>query len=54
MTDYSMRLSSEEYKKIYQHEIDIFNNSINKTRIIIDMTDNLLLGEEILITISML
>lgn len=37
--DYSLRLSSEEYKKIYQDEIDIFNNEINKTRIIVDMID---------------
>ena len=37
--DFSKSLSSEEYKKIYQEEIDIFNNSINKTRIIVDMID---------------
>lgn len=30
-------LSSEEYKKIYQNEIDIFNNAINKTKIIVNM-----------------
>ena len=37
--DFSKSLSSEEYKMFYQDEIDIFNNSINKTRIIIDMID---------------
>ena len=37
--DFSKVLSSEEYKKIYQEEIDIFNRSINKTRIIVDMVD---------------
>ena len=37
--DFSKSLSSEEYKKIYQKEIDVFNNSINKTRIIVDMID---------------
>ena len=37
--DFSKSLSSEEYKKIYQNEIDIFNREINKTRIIIDMVD---------------
>ena len=33
--NFSQSLSSEEYKKIYQSEIDIFNNCINKTRIIV-------------------
>ena len=37
--DFLLRLSSEEYKKLYQNEIDIFNEKINKTRIIIDMID---------------
>ena len=37
--NFSQSLSSEEYKKIYQSEIDIFNNFINKTRIIVDMID---------------
>ena len=37
--NFSQSLSSEEYKKIYQSEIDIFNNCINKTRIIVDMID---------------
>ena len=41
--DYSKRLSSEEYKKLYQNEIDEFNNSINKTKIIIDMTDRFII-----------
>lgn len=33
------KLSSEEYKKLYQDELDIFNKYINKTRIIVDMID---------------
>ena len=37
--DFSRLLSSDEYKKNYQSEIDIFNNYINKTRIIVDMID---------------
>ena len=37
--DFSKSLSSEEYKLKYQDEIDIFNNYINKTRIIVDMID---------------
>ncbi|MBQ8681969.1 MAG: hypothetical protein IJ509_03555 [Bacilli bacterium] len=37
--DFSNVLSSEEYKKFYQAEIDIFNKSINKTKIIVDMVD---------------
>lgn len=37
--DFSKRLSSEEYKKKYQNEIDIFNKYINKTKIIVDMID---------------
>lgn len=38
-TDYSTLLSSEEYKSYYQKELDVFNDSINKTRIIVDMVD---------------
>lgn len=37
--DFSNMLSSEEYKKLYQEEINVFNESINKTRIIVDMVD---------------
>ncbi|MBQ2872841.1 MAG: hypothetical protein IJE89_02460 [Bacilli bacterium] len=37
--DFSKSLSSDEYKKLFQKEIDIFNESINKTRIIVDMVD---------------
>lgn len=37
--DFSSVLSAEEYKEIYQNEIDIFNKYINKTRIIVDMID---------------
>lgn len=37
--DFSKILSAEEYKTYYQDEIDIFNESINKTRIIVDMVD---------------
>ena len=42
-TDFSNVLSAEEYKKLYQNEIDIFNQSINKTRIIIDMVDRFII-----------
>ena len=41
-TDFSRQLSSDEYKELYQSEIDVFNESINKTRIIIDMIDRFL------------
>ena len=41
--DFSNILSSEEYKKLYQEEINIFNKSINKTRIIIDMVDRFII-----------
>ena len=37
--DYSKRLTAEEYKNLYQSEIDIFNKTINKTKIIVDMID---------------
>lgn len=42
-TDFSVLLSAEEYKKLYQNEIDIFNESINKTRIIVDMIDRFII-----------
>nr|MBP3259376.1 hypothetical protein [Bacilli bacterium] len=42
-TDFSKILSSDEYKALYQNEIDIFNNAINKTRIIIDMIDRFII-----------
>lgn len=38
-TDYSKCLTSEEYKKLYQDQIDIFNKKINQTKIIVDMID---------------
>ena len=41
--DFSKKLSSDEYKKIYQNDIDIFNNEINKTRIIVDMIDRFII-----------
>ncbi|MBR3199662.1 MAG: hypothetical protein IKG27_06655 [Bacilli bacterium] len=41
--DYSCQLSSYDYKEIYQDEIDLFNASINKTRIMIDMIDRFLI-----------
>ena len=41
--DFSKSLSSTEYKSLYQNEIDIFNRSINKTRIIIDMIDRFII-----------
>ena len=41
--DYSRVLSADEYKNIYQDEIDIFNSAINKTRIIVDMIDRFII-----------
>lgn len=41
--DYSKTLNSEEYKKLYQTEIDIFNKAINKTKIIVDMIDRFII-----------
>ena len=43
--DYSTLLSYEEYKKYYQKELDNFNGSINKTRIIIVMIDRFIIRE---------
>lgn len=40
--DYSKPLSAEEYKQLYQPEIDQFNQYINQTRIIVDMIDRFL------------
>lgn len=37
--DFSKLLSGDEYKKLYQKEIDIFNRYINKTKIIVNMID---------------
>lgn len=42
-TDYSVSLSSEQYKELYQSELDIFNNAINKTRIVVDMIDRFII-----------
>lgn len=42
-TDFTMQLNSEEYKKLYQKELDIFNKYINKTRIIVDMIDRFII-----------
>ena len=41
--DFSKLLSGEEYKKLYKDEIDIFNKSINKTKIIVDMVDRFII-----------
>jgi len=41
--NFSKVLSGEEYKKLYQEELDIFNKSINQTRIIIDMIDRFII-----------
>lgn len=41
--DYSKVLSADEYKKMYQSELDIFNEHINKTRIIVDMIDRFII-----------
>lgn len=42
-TDTSKTLSAEEYKTIYQNQLDLFNKSINKTRIIVDMIDRFII-----------
>lgn len=42
-TDFYKVLSSEEYKKLYQTDINIFNNAINKTKIIVDMIDRFII-----------
>ena len=42
-TDFSKILSSNEYKELYQDDIDIFNKNINKTRIIVDMIDRFII-----------
>ena len=41
--DYTKKISSEEYKSLYQCDIDEFNKAINKTRIIIDMIDRFII-----------
>ena len=41
--DFDRSLSSEEYKKYYQDEIDIFNDAINKTKIIVEMIDRFII-----------
>lgn len=38
-TNFSKLLSSDEYKMLYQDELDVFNKAINQTRIVIDMID---------------
>ena len=40
--NFNMPLDSWKYKELYQDDIDIFNNYINKTRIIVDMVDRFL------------
>lgn len=42
-SDFSNQLNSEQYKELYQNEIDIFNQAINKTKIIVDMTDRFII-----------
>lgn len=41
--DFSKKLSSDEYKKLHQEEIDEVNEHINKTRIIVDMIDRFII-----------
>lgn len=41
-TDFSRCLSADEYKSLYQNEIDIFNETINQTKYIIEMVDRFL------------
>lgn len=43
INDYNCQLSSEDYKKYYQKDIDEFNMVINKTRIIVDMIDRFII-----------
>ena len=40
---FSEKFSSKEYKNLYQEDIDIFNEYINKTRIIVDMIDRFII-----------
>ncbi len=42
-TDSFNQLNSEQYKELYQNEIDIFNQAINKTKIIVDITDKFII-----------
>ena len=42
-TDFSRQLNSDEYKMYYQEELNIFNKTINKTRIIVDMIDRFII-----------
>ena len=42
-SDYSKQLSGDEYKMLYQKELDSFNNTINKTKIIIEMIDRFII-----------
>lgn len=41
--DYSRVLSADEYKDLYQKELDVFNENVNKTRIIVDMIDRFII-----------
>ena len=41
--DYSSTLSAEEYKSLYQEDIDLLNETINKTKILIEMVDRFLI-----------
>ncbi len=39
----SQKLSTTEYKELYQDEIDCFSNTLNKTKIIVDMVDRFII-----------
>ena len=41
--NYDIQLSSEEYKKIYQQEINIFNKTINNVKMIVEMVDRFII-----------
>lgn len=41
--DFSTLLSSDEYKALYQDDIDIFNEYINRTKIIVNMVDRFII-----------
>lgn len=43
MKDYTFRLSSEQYKKLYQSEIDEFNKYINRSKFVIDFVDRFII-----------
>lgn len=41
--DFTKSLTSEEYKKIHQDEINLFNNKINNSKIMVEMIDRFII-----------